>query len=294
MEVLLTGATGYIGTAVAEALRAAGHGVTGLARSDEAARKLEERGVKVHRGDMAQPETVAAAARLADGVIHTALPHTPDAPTLDRGLVEAVIEALAGSGKPFLYTSGVWVYGRTGDRIAVEDTPLAPIPLVAWRPAHEQLVVAAAGRGVRGLVIRPAMVYGRQGGLTMSFYQSARERGAARVVGDGNNRWTFVHVDDLADLYVRLLDAKAGTVLVAASGTAIRVRRVAEAASRAAGAAGRVEYWPLEEARQELGPFADALALDQQISASKAQRLLGWRPHAPTVLDEFARAAATP
>jgi nucleoside-diphosphate-sugar epimerase len=131
---------------------------------------------------------------------------------------------------------------------------------------------------VQGIVLRPAIVFGRGGGLVASFVQSAREHGAARVIGDGQNRWTFVQLDDLADLYVLALGAAAGTLLYAAHGPAIRVHDVAEAASRAAGAEGRVELTPIEVARQTMGPLADALALDQQISGERAQRVLGWRP----------------
>jgi nucleoside-diphosphate-sugar epimerase len=187
-----------------------------------------------------------------------------DAGQVDRAAVEAMVGALAQFNRPFIYTSGCWVLGNTGYKIADEDTPLAPTPLVAWRPANERLVLEAAGHGVQGIVLRPAMVYGRGGGLVTSFVQSAREHGAARVIGDGQNRWTFVHVDDLAALYVL-------------------------AASRAAGANGEVEMVPIEEARKTMGPFADALALDQQISGGRAQRVLNWQPRGPSVLEELAR-----
>jgi NAD dependent epimerase/dehydratase family enzyme len=98
----------------------------------------------------------------------------------------------------FIYPSGCGVLGNTGDKVADEDTPLAPTPLVAWRPANERLVLEAARQGVQGVVLRPAKVYARGGGLVASFTQSAREQGAARMIGDGENRWTFVHLDDLA------------------------------------------------------------------------------------------------
>ena len=212
-----------------------------------------------------------------------------DAGQVDRAAVEAMVGALAQFNRPFIYTSGCWVLGNTGYKIADEDTPLAPTPLVAWRPANERLVLEAAGHGVQGIVLRPAMVYGRGGGLVTSFVQSAREHGAARVIGDGQNRWTFVHVDDLAALYVLALRSAAGTLLFAAHGAAVRVREVAEAASRAAGADGKVETVPIEEARKTMGPFADALALDQQISGGRAQRVLNWQPRGPSVLEELAR-----
>jgi len=287
MEVFLTGATGYIGSAVAEALRKAGHAVIGLARSEDQVRMLAIHGLGAHRGDLRDPASIAAGARNADAVIHAALPSTPDAGQVDRAAVEAILDALSQINRPFIYTSGCWVLGNTGDRIADEGSPLAPTPLVAWRPAVEQLVLAAAKRGVQGTVLRPVMVYGRGGGLLTSFTRSAREQGAARIVGDGENRWTFVHVDDLADLYVRALGAAGGTLLFAAHGPARRVCEVAEAASRAAGAGGKMVTVPLEEARRTMGPFADALALDQQISGERAMHTLGWRPHAPDVLAEL-------
>jgi nucleoside-diphosphate-sugar epimerase len=222
-------------------------------------------------------------------VVHTALAAATDAGEVDRAAVEAIVAALSQFNRPFIYTSGCWVVGNTGDKVADEDTPVAPTPLVAWRPANERLVLDAARHGVQGIVLRPAMVYGRGGGLVTGFVQSAREHGAARVIGNGENRWTFVHLDDLADLYVRALQAAAGTLLFAAHGAAVRVREVAEAASRAAGAEGKVETVPIEEARKTMGSFADALALDQQISGERAQRVLGWRPEGRSVLEELGR-----
>src|ERR1035438_7769430 len=244
------------------------------------------RAVAIQIGDRRAPASLAAGARNADPVIHTALAAAADTGQVDRAAVEAIVRALSQFNRPFIYTSGCWVVGDTGDKVADEDTPLAPTPLVAWRQANEQLVLAAH-HGVQGIVLRPAMVYGRGGGLVQSFVQSAREHGAARVIGNGENRWTFVHLDDLAALYVLALRAAAGTLLFAAHGAAIRVRDVAEAASRAAGGDGKVETVPIEEARKTMGPFADALALDQQISGERAQRVLGWRPQAPTVLEEL-------
>jgi nucleoside-diphosphate-sugar epimerase len=279
---------------VAEALVKAGYAVVGLARSDDQARLLAAKGLGAHRGDLRDPASLAEGARNADAVIHTALAAAADAGQVDRAAVEAIVGALEQFNRPFIYTSGCWVVGNTGDAIADEDTPLAPTPLVVWRPVNERLVLDAAHQGVQGIVLRPAMVYGRGGGLVTSFVQSAREHGAARVIGNGKNRWTFVHLDDLADLYVRALGAASGTLLFAAHGAAIRVREVAEAASRAAGADGRVEIVPVEEARKTMGPFADALALDQQISGGRARRLLGWQPQGPTVLEDLASLRGAP
>ncbi|MGB9179945.1 MAG: SDR family oxidoreductase [Pyrinomonadaceae bacterium] len=294
MKVLLTGATGYIGSAVADALLERGHEVVGLARSEEAAQKLEAKGIGVRRGSLNDPASVAAAARDVDGVIHAASTGGPDAPQADRQTVEAITGALEGTNKPFIYTSGVWVMGNTGESIATEESQLDPTPLVAWRPAVERLVLDAAQRGVRSIVLRPAMVYGRGGGSVADFIKSARENGAARYIGTGENRWSLIHVEDLADLYVLALEqAEAGTLLMVASGPSMRVREIAERASRAAGAGGQTVSWPLEEAQGRLGAYADALVLDQQVSGERARNLLQWTPKAPSLVEELEHGSYT-
>ena len=291
MNVLVTGATGYIGAAIARALTAAGHGVAGLARSSDAARRLEAAGVAAVAGDLTDTDSLAAA-RNFDGVIHAAMQWGSDAGRIDESGVRAMLAALAGSAKPFVYTSGVWVMGNTGDRLAGEGAMLRPTPLVAWRPAVERMVLDAVESNVRGIVIRPAVVYGRGGGIVGAWVREAREHGAPRVVGDGGNRWSFVHVDDLADLYVRaLLNSGGGQLYLAAEGPALTVKEVAEAASRAGGAGGKVAYIPLEEARRNMGPLADALVLDQRVGSTKAGRLLGWTPRGPDVLKDLAAMA---
>ncbi|HUF36507.1 MAG TPA: NAD-dependent epimerase/dehydratase family protein [Gemmatimonadales bacterium] len=285
MKVFLTGATGYIGSAVADALRGAGHEVSGLARSDASAARLTAMGVRPVPGDMTDPATIAAAAREADGVISAATTNDPGA---DTAAIGALLGALRGSEKPFVYTSGIWAYGDTGGRVVTEAGPATPAPLVAWRTPVERRVLESAGDGIRSVVIQPAVVYGRGGGIPAQFADSARRDGAARFVGTGENRWPMVHVDDLAELYVRALErAPAGTLLIAVAGPSVRVADMARAASEGAGAGGKVKAWPLAEARQTLGAFADALVLDQQASARRAEELLGWKPFRPGVLDEL-------
>ncbi len=288
MEVFLTGATGYIGSAVAEALQKAGHKVTGLARAPEKAKQLVTRGMRGCLGDLLKPETLAAAGRAAEGVIHTANTNDASSAQVDLDVVRAMLAALEGTGKPFVYTSGVWVLGATGDKIADEQTPVNPTPLVARRPATEQEVLAYQSRGVRTIVIRPALVYGRAGSIPAMLTKSARETGAARYVGDGQNRWPFVDVDDLAQLYVLALEKAApGSIYHASHGPSYRVREVAEAASVGAGAKGKTQAWPLDEARKAMGAFADALVLDQQVSGKKAEKELGWSPRAASVLEDL-------
>ena len=285
MNIFLTGATGYIGSAIARAAVQACHSVTGLARSDEAAAKLHFEGITPYRGDLASPASLISAARESDGVIHTG---TTNDGRLDQEAVRAMLDAVSGSDRPFIYTSGVWVLGNTGDKVADETAPLKPTALVAWRPAVEQLALEGATRKIRAIVIRPALVYGRAGGIPADLVKSARETGAARYVGTGENRWSAIDVDDLADLYLRALEKGApGTLLHAADRSAHRVKEIAEAASIGAGKQGRTESWPLEEARKTLGPYADALVLDQRVSAARAEAMLGWMPRAAGILEDL-------
>lgn len=289
MKVFLTGATGYIGSAVAQALQAAGHEVVGLSRSDQAEQKLRQRGVTPVRGDLSNPSDLARLARQTDGTIHAGFSMGPQGGAIDRAAIESMLEGLKGSGKPFVYTSGVWVFGNTGTRPADETSALDPTPLVAWRPAVERMVLDAASRGVRSVVIRPGDVYGRGGGMIADMVAQGRDKGVVSYVGDGENHWPVVHVDDLARLYVLALEkAPAGTLLHATAGPSVKLKDIADAASRAAGVAGKTASWPLAQAREVLGPFADALALDQHFASSKASDLLGWTPCEPALLDDVA------
>ena len=287
MRIFLTGASGYIGTAVAERLRAAGHQLTGLARSDAAAAKLKSAGIQPLRGDFSDPKSVGSAARAADGAISLATTYDP---SIDGPAIDAILDALAGSNKPFIYTSGIWSHGDTAGKVVDETSPPNPAALVAWRQKVEDRVLEGAKRGIRSVVIRPAMVYGRGGGILAGFVESARKEGAARYVGTGKNRWALVHVDDLADLYLLALEkAPPGTLLLGVSGPSRPVSEIAAAASRGAGAGGRTVATPLEEARKKLGAYADALVLDQQASGRRAQEVLGWKPRQPDVLEDIER-----
>jgi nucleoside-diphosphate-sugar epimerase len=287
LNVFLTGATGYIGGAVADALLRAGHSVVGLARSEEAASRLSAKEITPFHGDLNSPASLARAAAESDAVIHTG---TTNDGNLDQAAVRAMLGGLLDSGKPLIYTSGIWVLGDTGGRIADETWPLNPAALVAWRPAAEQMVLASAPTGVRSIVIRPGVVYGRGGGIPADFVKSARETGAARYVGTGENRWPMVHVDDLAELYVLALQrAPSGTIFHATDGSSFRVREIAEAASFGAGGGGRIQSWPLEEARKTLGPYADALVLDQLVTSENAKSTLSWQLWTSSVIEELRR-----
>lgn len=288
MRILVTGATGLIGGAVAHRLKEQGHDVVGLARSEASTARLTEQGIAAVTGELADPASLTSAARTSDAVVHAASPNDRNAAPLDEIATRAILEALRGTGKRFVYTSGSLVYGSTGDTPATEETPLNPVEMVRWRQALETEIFAAAADGVHPIVIRPAWVYGNWGGAAMMMVGSAREHGAALHVGDGQNRWSTVHADDLADLYsLALARAPAASVYNGSHGPATRLVEIARAASEVGGAGGRVAAWPLDEARKVLGSFADAIACDDVVSGDKARRDLGWRPSRASIIDEL-------
>jgi nucleoside-diphosphate-sugar epimerase len=229
-------------------------------------------------GDLRDPSALAALAASADAVIHAANTNGPDAADVDAAVTRAFLHALAGTAAPFVYTSGVWVLGATGARAADESSPPRPTPAVAWRAGLEAEVAAA--RRLRGVVVRPGVVFGEEGGIPGKL-----ARGELPVVGDGAQRWPLVHVRDLADLYVRALGAPPGAVLHGVS-TSATMRELA-LLGRARHGGGAPPSLPLAAARERLGAFADALALDQVVSAARTRALVGWGPERRSVVEEL-------
>ena len=291
MQVFVTGATGYVGSSVATAFRRAGHRVWGLTRSEVKARRLAQQEIEPVVGDLADPKTYADVAAECAVLVHAAFEYSPNGVTKDKTALETLLEAGRRGARPktLIFTSGVWVHGDTGERMVDETTPLNPIKLVAWRPAHEQLVLQASG-GVRGLVIRPGCVYGGPGGLTAPWFADAGAGKPPTVVGDGRNRWVMVHADDLADAYLRAgesgLGGGGGEIFDISDRSRATVLEMAGAAARAAGYRGEVHLLQLAEARKAMGDFAEALALNQHVDGRKAVRLLGWQPRHGGFLDE--------
>ena len=283
MKVFITGATGYIGFAVSAALRRHGHRVWGLARNEAKAGRLARHEIDPVIGDLADPKSYADVAAQCSVLIHTAFDYSAEGVAKDKLAIETLLEAGRRGAQPktLIFTSGAWVYGDTGDQMVDETTPLNPIKLVAWRPAHEELVLRASG--VRGLVIRAGCVYGGAGGLTAQWFAKPGEA----VVGDGRNRWTMVHVDDLADAYVRVAESGlGGEIFNVTDRSRFTVLEQASAAARAAGYTGEIRPLPLADARKTMGDFADALALSQHVDSGKAVSLLGWQPRHGGFLDE--------
>jgi nucleoside-diphosphate-sugar epimerase len=285
MRIFVTGGSGYIGRAVVAELRRRGHHVAALARSDAAATTVRGLGAQAVHGSLDSLDVIELAAREHDATIHCAAPSPPDGVAREVKLLDTLLR-VAPNDHAFVYTSGAWVYGDRGDAVVDEDAPLAPIPIVAWRPAHEQRVLNAPG--IRGIVIRPTVVYGDGGGIVGQLVANANP-GPLRIVGDGTNRWSTVRVDALAELYAAAVEQRAARgIFNAINGAPVPYVEIARAASRAAGGNGGIEHLTFENAQAAMGPFAAALALDLQVSAEKAKRELGWSPHRPTVLEELA------
>ena len=284
MRVFVGGATGYIGSAVARSLRKRGHTVLGSARNEAAAAKLKAAGVEPVQADLADAPSFGRAARSADASIQVASTSDAHSPEYEPKAAAAILEATAGTSRPFILTSGIWVYGPTGDRPATEATPVRPIPMVTWRPAVEQAVLRAPGN--RGIVIRPGLVHGRGGGIPAMWVDAAKSQKKVAIPGNGKARWSPVHVDDVGELYALALEkATAGGLYNCTSGEVMTLGDIGRTIARRHGA----EYlpWPLEEARKAMGPFADAIDLDQVIE-SPAALALGWKPTSPTLAVDLA------
>lgn len=284
MRVFVGGATGYIGSTIVRALKRRGHQVVGSARNDAAAEKLKAAGVEPVKADLSDAASFGRAARNADAAIQVASTSDAHAPEYEPKAAAAILEAIAGTPKAFILTSGIWVYGPTGDRPATETTPLNPIPLVTWRPAVEQAVLRAPGN--RGIVVRPGLVHGRGGGLVAMWVAAAKSQKKVAIPGNGKARWSPVHVDDLAELYALAVEkAPASGLYNGTSGEVMTLGDIGRTIARRHGA----EYvpWPLEEARKAMGPFADAIDLDQVIQ-SPAALALGWKPTGVTLAVDLA------
>ncbi len=293
MHIFLTGATGYIGSAVLDAVIKGGHQVTAIARDPEKAGRLLARGATPIIAELGRPTYYVPALKSADAVVHTAFESSPRGVQLDKQALEtmlnAQVEASRADGKrrTFLYTSGVWVLGRTG-KAAEEDAPLDPPEHVAWRPGHEDIVLSAFSSTLRTAVIRPGIVYGGGRGLVSDLVKDALN-GLVRVVGPGKNRWPCVYDHDLGDLYVRVLESPmAAGIFHATDESDERVSDIVEAIAGQVPQRPDIRNMPMAEARKKLGAYADCLALDQKVRGPKA-RALGWAPSQPGVAGSVAR-----
>jgi nucleoside-diphosphate-sugar epimerase len=213
----------------------------------------------------------------SSAVIHAAMDYQTDTWDLDRQIVDLVLQLGGPIRKKFIYTSGVWVYGSTGSKPANEMTSLNPPQMVSQRPEIEETILRSTA--VRPLIIRPGLVYGKQGGMIGSWFAAAAANQSPVVVGNGENFWTMVHVEDLAEAYVHAIEGNlSGEVFNVTDRSRWRVRELAIAAAKAAEFFGAITFIDEDDAIEKMGPVAECLALDQHVDSRKAVRLLGWQP----------------
>src|SRR5256714_4883264 len=291
MKVFITGATGYIGGSVATKLLERGDEVIGLARSEDATAGLKKRDIEPLRGDLNAYTPFVEIAKRADAVINAANSDNPF-------VVHALRTGLAGTGKTLIQTSGSSVVGNydngeASERIFDEDTPFTPEPEKAGRVAIDQSVLAAATNGVRSIVIRPTLIYGRGIGVAATSIQlpklidAARKAGVPHHVGRGLNIWSNVHIADVVDLYLLALDqAPAGSLFYAENGEA-SFKSVAQSIGRMLGLGEKTQDWPIGEAVEGLGPGAYlSFGSNSRVRGVKS-RALGWAPKGRALFDEI-------
>ncbi len=298
MRIFVTGASGWIGSAVVPELLGAGHEVVGLARSEPSAQRLEAAGALVHRGDLDDAGGLAKAAADSDGVIHLAFQHEvafggnfAAAGAVDRRAVEAMGAALADSDRPLVLASGL--LGLAMGRVATENDGLVPDAVIRANPAGIRaatglLALSLRGIGVRSSVLRlPPTVHGHgDNGFMATLVGIARERGVAGYVGDGSNRWPAVHRYDAASLFRLAVEAApAGSVLHAAANEGVAFRDIADAMGRHLGVpAASVAPGDAAEHFAHLGHF---VGLDSPASAAVTRELLAWEPTGPSLLEDL-------
>lgn len=293
MHIFLTGATGYIGSAVLDAMIKGGHRVTAIARDPEKAERLAAKRAEPLLAELGLPKRYLAAVKAADAVVHAAHESSPRGIALEKQALETMLAAQAqaskadGKVRTFIYTSGIWVLGRAV-RAVDETAPLDPPEHAAWRPAHENIVLSASSPTLRTVVVRPGIVYGGSRGIVSDLIKDALN-GLVRVVGSGKNRWPLVYDHDLGDLYVKILESPDASGIFHATDEADeRVSEIVEAIAAQVPQRPDIRYMPMDEAHKKLGAYADALALDQKVRSPKA-RALGWAPTLPGVVNSVAR-----
>jgi len=286
MNVVLTGATGFVGAHVLAELHTHGHDVTALVRNDADAARVAAAGAKSTVVDLYDRAAVVSLLRDAEGAIHTASPGDATSANLDTAVVDAAIEAFAGTNNPYIHISGLWIYGNNPS--ISEESPIHAPAFVAWKEPIERRILGETG--MRAVVITSGTAYGDGGGgVAQILLGSPRDdHGNLIMLGTGTQHWVTVHVADLADFFRRVLeDNSAYGRFVVGNGTHPTVGELTEAAAVAVGAPGAVPGSD-DEARARLGDaFAEVLLHDQGTDAKKARAELDWQPTRPSLVEEF-------
>jgi nucleoside-diphosphate-sugar epimerase len=294
MRIFLTGANGFIGGAAAAALIADGHTVRGLVRDEAKGAVVATHGIEPVIGSLDDTALLQAEARASDGVVNAA---SSD----HRGAIDALIAGLAGSGKPFIHTSGSSVVadramGEPSDRIFHEDTPIEPEPERVARVAIDRLIQDASTSGIRSVVLCNSMIYGNALGAPAQsvqvpvLAQQARESGVVRYIGRGLNRWSNVHIADVAQLYaLAIAKAPGGSFMYVENGEEA-LGEVAQAIAKRLGL-GPAQSWPAEQAIAAWGRAKAMFTFgsNSRVRGNRASEILGWRPKHRSITEWIAR-----
>jgi len=286
MKVALTGATGFIGSHILTELQSHGHEVTALVRNETDAAGVVARGATAAVVDLYDRPAVVKLFSEVDGAVHTASPGDATSGALDSAVVDAAVDAFAGTGRPYAHISGIWVYGSN---ISVsEGSPFDAPAMVAWKEPIERRVLDASD--MRGIVIVASVAYGDGGGAVPGLLLASPRDAAGNLImlGTGRQHWSTIHVADLAEAFRHALeDESARGYYVIGNGLNPTVAELTEAAAAATGAAGAVPGSD-DEARTRVGDYlAGVLLLDQGTDAARAHSELGWRPSHQGLVDEF-------
>jgi nucleoside-diphosphate-sugar epimerase len=288
MRVFLTGATGFIGSAIVEELTDAGHQVLALARSDAGSQGIIAAGARVHRGDLEDLESLRSGAAASDAVIHTAFRHDwtrfAESCEIDKRAIEVIGETLQGSSRPFILTSGLAVVAH--GRLATEDDP--PVPVSASYPrASEATGAALQAHGVSTAVVRLPQVHDTvKQGLVSYLVAIARQKGVSAYIGDGHNCWAAVHRLDAARLYRLALEKhEAGARYHAVAEEGVPLIDIATAIGQRLNVT--VRSISPEQAQEHFGFLGLFAAMDLQGSSAKTQQQLGWNPAGPELISDL-------
>lgn len=288
MRVFVTGAAGYIGEAVAIAFRRQGHQVKGLVRKEADTIRLKRNEIEPVLASLSDPETYLKEISCCQVLVHCAFENSPQGITLDEMAIDTFLQSARSTELPrtVIYTSGCWVYGSNKNDWVDESSPLHPLSLVAWRPRHEEKVLKCGFSWVRPVVIRPGCVYGGRGGLT-GFWFDSIARGSPILPGDGSQVWSMVHIDDLAELYVKAAEQELGPVIFNASDqSAYTIKECMEAVLLSQNLSTPILHLSKEESGKKWGRLSEGLLAEQKILSGRAYRLLDWTPkHLPFPAD---------
>jgi nucleoside-diphosphate-sugar epimerase len=292
MKIFLTGASGYIGSAVAEKLKGRGYEVTSLARNDETAAKLAANKIEAIRGELSDFEVLRKSAQDADAVIHTAFRHDfddfNDAVKLEREVIKNFGEFLAQTNKPLIVTSGSSVLGDTRANLADEDYPFDQNSSRVSRGESERDVLQLSSKGIRSIVLRlPLFVYGRSGSSFLPFLiNQAKKENLANYIESGEHKVSAVHVEDAADLYLIALETSTAKGLYNVAAESVSMKEISESIAQLLNI--KAKSISTEKARSQFGKMYEFLSVNNQLDATKAKRDLKWEINSGrTILDDI-------